>query len=55
MAQLRNQREIKYIETNKNESTTVPNPWNAAKAILTQKTTKIQHYIKVKEKSKGKT
>ena len=35
----------KYLETNNNENTTIQNLWNAAKAVLTGKSIRIQFYL----------
>ena len=40
----------KFLETNDNENTTTQNLWDAAKAVLRGKFTKIQSYLKKKEK-----
>ena len=45
-------REIKkYLEKNENESRTVQNLWDASKAVLRDKFTAIQHYLKKQEES----
>jgi len=41
----------KYMETNENENTTVPNLWDAAKAVLRGKYIAIQAYLKKQENS----
>ena len=44
--------EIKrYLETNKNDNLTVPNPWDNGKAILRGKFIALQAYLKKQEKS----
>ena len=43
--------EIKYIETNDNENTTIQNLWDAAKAVLRGKFIAIQPHLKKQEKS----
>ena len=40
----------KYVETNENESMTIQNLWEAAKAILKEKFIAIQSYLKKQEK-----
>ena len=44
----------KYLETNDNKNTTVQNLWDAAKAVLREKFTAIQAYLRKQEKSKIK-
>ena len=45
-------REIKkYLETNDNEDTSTQNLWDATKAVLTEKFTAIQTFLKKEEKS----
>ena len=44
----------KYLETNDNKNTTVQNLWGAAKAVLREKFTAIQAYLRKQEKSKIK-
>ena len=41
----------KYMETNKNENTTIQTLWDAAKAVLRGKYIAIQAYLKKQEKS----
>ena len=41
----------KYLETNDNESTTIQNLWDAAKAVLRGKFIAIQASLKKEEKS----
>ena len=41
----------KYLETNDNENTTIQNLWDATKAVLREKFTAIQAYLKKQEKS----
>ena len=41
----------KYLETNKNKSTTIQNLWDAAKAVLRGKFIAIQSYLRKHEKS----
>ena len=41
----------KYLETNENENTMIPNLWDAAKAVLRGKFIAIQSYLKKQEKS----
>ena len=41
----------KYLETNKNENTTLQNLWDAPKAILRRKFTDIQAFLEKQEKS----
>ena len=41
----------KYLETNENESTTIQNLWDAAKAVLRRKFIAIQSYLRKPEKS----
>ena len=41
----------KYLETNKNENTTIQNLWVAAKAVLRGKFIVIQAFLKKQEKS----
>jgi len=48
--QRRNEKK-KYMETNENENTVVPNFWYAAKAVLRGKYIVIQAYHKRQEKS----
>ena len=46
--------EIKrYLETNKNDNLTVPNPWDNGKAILRGKFIAFQALLKKKKKSKN--
>ena len=40
----------KYLETNENESTTIQNLWDAAKAVLRGKFIAIQPYLSKQEK-----
>ena len=42
----------KFLETNKNELTTIPNLWDTAKAVLRGMFTAIQAYLKMIEKSR---
>ena len=41
----------KYLETNKNKSTTIQNLWDAAKAVLRGKFIAIQSYLRKQKKS----
>ena len=41
----------KYLETNDNENTMIPNLWDAADAVLRGKFIAIQSYLKKQEKS----
>ena len=41
----------KYLETNENESTTIQNLWDSAKAVLKGKFIAIQSYLKKQETS----
>ena len=41
----------KYLETNNNQNTMIQNLWDAAKAVLREKFTAIQSYLKKQEKS----
>ena len=41
----------KYLETNENENTMIPNLWDAAKVVLRGKFIAIQSYLKKQEKS----
>ena len=41
----------KYLETNENESTTIQNLWDTAKAVLRGKFIAIQLYLRKQEKS----
>ena len=44
--------EIKnYLETNENEHTTTPNPWDTAQAVLTGDFIALQTYLKKQENS----
>ena len=40
----------KFLETNENELTTIPNLWDTAKALLRGKFIAIQAYLKKKQK-----
>ena len=51
-----NKEEIKrYVKTNKNENTTIQNPWNTAKAILRGKFKTLRAYHRKQEKSQNKS
>ena len=41
----------KYLETNTNEDTTIPNLWNTSKAVPCEKIMAIQTFFKDEEKS----
>ena len=41
----------KYLETNENKSTKIPNPWDVAKAVLRGKLVVILSYLRKSEKS----
>ena len=41
----------KYLETNDNEDTSTPNPWDAAKAMLRGKFIAMQAFLKKEERS----
>ena len=43
----------KYLETNKNESTTIQNLWHAAEAVLRGKFIAIKSYLRKQEKSQN--
>ena len=43
-------REIKFLETNDNENTTVQNLWDVEKAVLRGKFIAVQSYINKQEK-----